>query len=185
MQMDQSNTPDVVPQRDTNPSNTRQQPGASTSAPTDAAAFCLGWNEAKRYTVHEVIGKGSYGVVCSAKDNVTGQMVAIKKIQNVFENVADALRILREIKLLRLLKHPDIVDVKHILLPSDPRTFKDLYVVFELMESDLHTVIAANDDLTHDHHKVFLYQLLRGLNFMHSSGVLHRCASTDSICANI
>ncbi len=47
-------------------------------------------------------------------------------------------------------------------------------VVFELLESDLHTVIGANDDLTHDHHKVFLYQLLRGLNFLHTSGVLHR-----------
>lgn len=48
----------------------------------------------------------------------------------------------------------DIVEIKHVLLPPDPRTFKDIYVVFELMESDLHTVIEANDDLTHDHHKV-------------------------------
>lgn len=54
--------------------------------------------------------------------------------QNVFENVADAHRILREITLLRLLKHPDIVEIKHIMLPDDPNTFKDLYVVFELME---------------------------------------------------
>jgi mitogen-activated protein kinase 1/3 len=59
-----------------------------------------------------VIGKGSYGVVCSAIDNVSGQQVAIKKIQNVFENTADAVRILREIKLLRLLKHPDVVEIK-------------------------------------------------------------------------
>ncbi len=48
----------------------------------------------------------------------------------------------------------DVVEIKHVLLPPDPRTFKDIYVVFELMESDLHTVIEANDDLTHDHHKV-------------------------------
>lgn len=82
------------------------------------------------------------------------EKVAIKKIQNVFDNVADATRILREIKLLRLLKQPDVVEVKHILLPSDPRNFQDIYVVFELMESDLHTVIGANDDLTPDHHKV-------------------------------
>ncbi len=40
------------------------------------------------------------------------------------------------------------------MLPPDPRTYKDLYVVFELLESDLHTVIGANDDLTQDHHKV-------------------------------
>lgn len=59
-----------------------------------------------RYTIKEVIGKGSYGVVCSAIDNYTGEKVAIKKINNVFEHVSDATRILREIKLLRLLKHP-------------------------------------------------------------------------------
>jgi serine/threonine protein kinase len=53
-----------------------------------------------------VVGKGSYGVVCSAVDNFTGEKVAIKKIHNVFEHVSDATRILREIKLLRLLKHP-------------------------------------------------------------------------------
>lgn len=61
---------------------------------------------AYRYTIKEVIGKGSYGVVCSAIDNYTGEKVAIKKINNVFEHVSDATRILREIKLLRLLKHP-------------------------------------------------------------------------------
>ncbi|EFJ44855.1 mitogen-activated protein kinase 4, partial [Volvox carteri f. nagariensis] len=137
-----------------------------------------------RYTVLNLIGKGSYGVVCAAKDNLTGEVVAIKKIQNVFENVADAHRILREITLLRLLKHPDIVEIKHIMLPADPNTFKDLYVVFELMESDLHTVIGANDDLTRDHHKVFLYQLLRGLNFMHTNNVLHRDLKPKNILAN-
>jgi serine/threonine protein kinase len=62
--------------------------------------------ESGRYTVSEVIGKGSYGVVCMCTDNLTNERVAIKKIQNVFDNVADATRILREIKLLRLLKHP-------------------------------------------------------------------------------
>jgi len=62
--------------------------------------------EANRYTIKEVIGKGSYGVVCSAVDNFTQEKVAIKKITNVFEHVSDATRILREIKLLRLLKHP-------------------------------------------------------------------------------
>ena len=85
-------------------------------------------------------GKGSYGIVCSAVDTLTGQKVAIKKINNVFDHVSDATRILREIKLLRLLRHPDIVEVRHIMLPPSPRDFKDIYVVFELMETDLHQV---------------------------------------------
>lgn len=69
--------------------------------------------EGRRYTVHEVIGKGSYGTVCAATDNMTGERVAIKRISKVFDNVADAVRILREIKLLRLLRHPDVVQVRY------------------------------------------------------------------------
>ena len=89
-----------------------------------------------------------------------GERVAIKKITNVFDHVSDATRILREIKLLRLLRHPDIVEIKHIMLPPSQRDFKDIYVVFELMETDLHQVIKANDDLTPEHHQFFLYQML-------------------------
>ena len=56
----------------------------------------------------------------------------------------------------RILRHPDIVEIKHILLPPSKREFKDIYVVFELMESNLHQVIKAIDDLTGEHYKFFL-----------------------------
>ncbi|PNH07865.1 Mitogen-activated protein kinase 15 [Tetrabaena socialis] len=183
--MQSSKGPTLTHHQQQQPQNVQQkeQP-VVPPALAECGAFLAGYNETKRYTVQNLIGKGSYGVVCAAKDNLTGEMVAIKKIQNVFDNVADAHRILREVTLLRLLKHPDVVDIKHIMLPNDPNTFKDLYVVFELMESDLHTVIGANDDLTRDHHKVFLYQLLRGLNFMHINGVLHRDLKPKNILAN-
>lgn len=72
----------------------------------DTKEFFTEYGEANRYTIKEVIGKGSYGVVCSAVDIKTGEKVAIKKINNVFDHVSDATRILREIKLLRLLRHP-------------------------------------------------------------------------------
>lgn len=132
------------------------------------AEFFTEYGEANRYQVQEVVGKGSYGVVASALDTHTGERVAIKKINDVFEHVSDATRILREIKLLRLLRHPDVVEIKHIMLPPSRREFRDIYVVFELMESDLHQVIKANDDLTAEHHQFFLYQLLRGIKYVHA-----------------
>ncbi|TKY44793.1 Mitogen-activated protein kinase 9 [Spatholobus suberectus] len=146
--------------------------------------FFTEYGEASRFEILEVIGKGSYGVVCSAFDTHTGEKVAIKKIHDVFEHVSDATRILREIKLLRLLRHPDIVEVKHLMLPPSRREFKDVYVVFELMESDLHQVIKANDDLTPEHYQFFLYQLLRGLKFIHTANVFHRDLKPKNVLAN-
>ncbi|KAI4320693.1 hypothetical protein MLD38_034146 [Melastoma candidum] len=146
--------------------------------------FFSEYGDANRYKILEVIGKGSYGVVCAAIDTHTGEKVAIKKINNIFEHISDAIRILREVKLLRLLRHPDIVDIKSIMLPPSKREFKDIYVVFELMESDLHQVIKANDDLTREHHQFFLYQMLRALKYMHTASVYHRDLKPKNILAN-
>ncbi|KAL6873892.1 hypothetical protein ACP4OV_013974 [Aristida adscensionis] len=146
--------------------------------------FFTEYGEASQYQIQEVIGKGSYGVVAAAVDTRTGERVAIKKINDVFEHVSDATRILREIKLLRLLRHPDIVEIRHIMLPPSRREFQDIYVVFELMESDLHQVIRANDDLTPEHHQFFLYQLLRALKYIHAANVFHRDLKPKNILAN-
>ncbi|XP_044503853.1 mitogen-activated protein kinase 20-like isoform X2 [Mangifera indica] len=146
--------------------------------------FFSEYGDASRYKIQEVIGKGSYGVVCSAIDTHTGEKVAIKKIHNIFEHISDAARILREIKLLRLLRHPDIVEIKHVMLPPSRRDFQDIYVVFELMESDLHQVIKANDDLTREHYQFFLYQLLRALKYIHTANVYHRDLKPKNILAN-
>lgn len=146
--------------------------------------FFSEYGDASRYKIQEIVGKGSYGVVCSAIDTHTGEKVAIKKIHDIFEHISDAARILREIKLLRLLRHPDIVEIKHIMLPPSRREFKDIYVVFELMESDLHQVIKANDDLTREHYQFFLYQLLRALKYIHTANVYHRDLKPKNVLAN-
>ncbi|XP_035541916.1 mitogen-activated protein kinase 9-like isoform X1 [Juglans regia] len=170
-----------VPKRTTN-----SKPGSMDSQKKGGleTEFFTEYGEASRYQIQEVVGKGSYGVVGSAIDTHTGERVAIKKINDVFEHVSDATRILREIKLLRLLRHPDIVEIKHIMLPPSRREFRDIYVVFELMESDLHQVIKANDDLTPEHYQFFLYQLLRGLKYIHTANVFHRDLKPKNILAN-
>ncbi|KAI7981028.1 Mitogen-activated protein kinase 19 [Camellia lanceoleosa] len=146
--------------------------------------FFTEYGNANRYKILEIIGKGNYGVVCAAIDTHTGEKVAIKKINDIFEHITAAIRTLREVKLLRLLRHPDIVDIKRIMLPPSRREFKDIFVVFELMESDLHQVIKANDDLTHDRHRFFLYQMLRAMKYMHTANVYHRDLKPKNILAN-
>ncbi|KAG8373024.1 hypothetical protein BUALT_Bualt12G0127900 [Buddleja alternifolia] len=164
--------------------NESKMPWVLLASEASDVDFFTEYGEGSRYKIEEVIGKGSYGVVCSAYDTHLGEKVAIKKINDIFEHVSDATRILREIKLLRLLRHPDIVEIKHILLPPSRREFKDIYVVFELMESDLHQVIKANDDLTPEHYQFFLYQLLRGMKYIHTANVFHRDLKPKNILAN-
>lgn len=58
------------------------------------------------------IGKGAYGVVCSAVNNKTGERVAVKRISGAFDNTVDAKRTLREIMLLRQLRHENVIAIK-------------------------------------------------------------------------
>jgi serine/threonine protein kinase len=64
-----------------------------------------------KYTPLKPIGKGAYGVVCSAH-NDRGERCAIKRVGGVFDNAVDAKRTLREIMLLRHLKHENIIEIK-------------------------------------------------------------------------
>ncbi|CAH1449690.1 unnamed protein product [Lactuca virosa] len=155
----------------------------SSSMRSKELNFFTEYGEVSRYKVKEIIGEGNSSIVCSAYDTHTGEIVAIKKINNIFENVSVAISVTREIKLLRRLYHPDIVKIKNILLPPSRKEFNDIYVVFERMDCDLHQIIKANDDLTPEHYQVFLYQIFRGLKYIHTANVFHRDLRPKNILA--
>ena len=67
----------------------------------------------QRYEIREIIGQGAYGVVCSALDMKTNTLVAIKKIENVFDHRSLAKRTLRELKLCRYFQHENVSSVAH------------------------------------------------------------------------
>ncbi|XP_073316014.1 mitogen-activated protein kinase homolog MMK1-like [Primulina huaijiensis] len=130
------------------------------------------------------IGKGAYGVVCSALNSETNQLVAIKKIANAFANKIDAKRTLREIKILRHLEHENIVAIRDIIPPPQRETFNDVYIVYELVDTDLHQIIHSNQILSEEHRQYFLYQILRGLKYIHSAKVLHRDMKPSNLILN-
>ena len=78
-----------------------------------------------------------------------------------FDNSVDAKRTLREIMLLRQLRHENVIAIKDVMRPPGPAAFTDLYVVYELADTDLHQVIRSSQPLSDDHVQYFLYQARR------------------------
>ena len=118
----------------------------------------------KRYEIIDLIGYGAYGVVVAAKDtsipeNKEGEsnLVAIKKIVKAFDHRVFSLRTYRELKIQRLLEHENVLGIKRILKPKTREDFNEIYVVTELMETDLAQIIKSNQPLTDDHIQFFLY----------------------------
>lgn len=130
------------------------------------------------------IGRGAYGIVCSAINQEIQEEVAIKKIPNAFDNRIDAKRTLREIKLLRHMDHENVIAIRDIIRPPIRERYNDVYIVYELMDTDLHQIIRSNQQLTEDHCQYFLYQLLRGLKYIHSARVLHRDLKPSNLLLN-
>ena len=138
----------------------------------------------ERYEFNKQIGVGSYSIVCSCYDKKEGRNVAVKKVTNVFDDLNDARRILREMKLLRFLNHENIVPLLNVQKPDNKLAFNDVYIITELMETDLHRVIYSRQELSDEHIQYFIYQILRGILFMHSAGIIHRELRPANILAN-
>lgn len=115
------------------------------------------------------LGRGAYGVVCSAVDKSRGDTkVAIKKIQNAFDDIIDGKRILREVKLLRHFQHENICGLVDLVPSQSNVPFEDLYIVLDFMETDLHKIIYSKNKLSEEHIQYFIYQILKGLKYARS-----------------
>lgn len=124
----------------------------------------------KKYEILERKGKGAYGIVWKAIERKTKKVVALKKVFDAFHNDTDAQRTFREIMLLQELEHDNIVKLVNVIKAENN---KDIYLVFEYMEIDLHHVNRSN--ILQDIHKVFIvYQICKCLKYLHSGEIVHR-----------
>ena len=105
-------------------------------------------------------------------------------MENIFEDETDCKRILREVTLMRKLKHPFVVDLIEILYPSDPKNFDTLYVVMEYAESDLKKLIKSCINLELLHIQTIIYNLLCSIKYLHESNVLHRDLKPANVLIN-
>ncbi|KAJ7890666.1 Pkinase-domain-containing protein [Mycena olivaceomarginata] len=137
----------------------------------------------KRWKLIREMGSGAYGVVISAGDEITGETVAIKLVSRVFDKIQLAKRALREITLLRhFTGHANITGLIDATMISPESN--EIYIFMEPMEADLHQIIKSGQTLTSEHVQYFVYQILRGMKFVHSAGVLHRDLKPGNLLGN-
>jgi hypothetical protein len=135
----------------------------------------------------EIIGEGTYGKVFKARDIKTKQVVALKSVKLENEKEGFPITAVREIKILRQLQHPNIVNMIEIVTDKqDALEFRkdrgEFYLVFEYMDHDLFGLLDSGIlELNNDQIASFMKQLLEGLHYCHSKNFLHR----DIKCSNI
>lgn len=134
---------------------------------------------APRYKGLSYIGEGAYGMVVSATDVKTGEKVAIKKV-SPFEHRLFCQRTLREVKILNRFRHPNIICIRNMLLGSQGVQSRDIYIVQNLMETDLHKILKKTR-LSPEHVAFFTYQILCALKYIHSANVIHRDLKPSNI----
>ncbi|XP_043499943.1 cyclin-dependent kinase-like 1 [Polistes fuscatus] len=130
-----------------------------------------------KYENIEVVGEGSYGVVMKCRHRETGQVVAIKKFLETEEDVQVRKLALREIRILKKLRHDNLINMIEVF-----RRRKRFYLVFEFLD---HTVLdeleRTGDGLGAEISKRYVFQVLRGLNFCHNNHIMHRDVKPENV----
>lgn len=142
------------------------------------------WEIGEDYEINKIIGKGSYGDVAEAIHKPTKKKVAIKRIYRVFEDLVDCKRIVREIAILRRMKHINVVGLFDIIEPHDLTNFDTLYLVMEYCQSDAKKLVKSATHLQMAHIQVLMYNLVCGLRYIHSAEVIHRDLKPANILLN-
>ncbi|CAN6463180.1 unnamed protein product [Victoria cruziana] len=77
-----------------------------------------------------------------------------------------------------------VISIRDVIPPPQPEAFNDVYIASELMDTDLHHIIRSNQALSDEHCQYFMYQILRGLKYIHSANVLHRDLKPSNLLVN-
>lgn len=180
----------MEPTTDTDPDpiklKTLRQPGTFTVPPQERLGRC---RSVKEFEKLNRIGEGTYGIVYRARDTKTDEIVALKKVRMDKEKDGIPISSLREITLLLRLRHPNIVQLKEVVVGSH---LESLFLVMSYCEQDLASLLEnMQTPFSEAQVKCIVLQLLRGLDYLHHNFILHRdlkvsnLLMTDKGCVKI
>ncbi|CAH0725512.1 unnamed protein product, partial [Brenthis ino] len=130
-----------------------------------------------KYEQLSVVGEGSYGVVLKCRRRDTGQLVAIKKFLETEDDAAVRKMALREIRMLKKLRHDHLVNMIEVF-----RRKRRFYLVFEYLHHTLLDELEASPGgLGEDTAKKHLYQLLKGIDYCHQNSIIHRDVKPENV----
>ncbi|KAF7995511.1 hypothetical protein HCN44_006618 [Aphidius gifuensis] len=144
--------------------------------------FPYSTNVSENYEKIIKIGQGTYGKVFKAKDKKDGKFVAIKKIMTENETEGFPITALREIQILKLLKHDNVVNLIEVCYKPGSKKLLKNYLIMEFCEHDLAGLLSnKNVKFNLGEIKKIMQQMLNGLFFIHTSKVLHRDMKASNI----
>ncbi|KAJ9650462.1 serine/threonine protein kinase, CMGC, CDC2/CDK sub [Neophaeococcomyces mojaviensis] len=123
------------------------------------------------------LGEGTFGEVSKARSKKTGQVVALKKILVHNEKDGFPITALREIKLLKALRHPNVLQLVEMAVerPKDVTKKSNMFMVTPYMDHDLSGMLKnPRIQFTEPQIKCYMKQLLEGCKYLHESKILHR-----------
>uniref|UniRef100_A0A8C6WV55 cyclin-dependent kinase n=1 Tax=Neogobius melanostomus TaxID=47308 RepID=A0A8C6WV55_9GOBI len=139
----------------------------------------IGFGKLETYVKLGKLGEGTYATVFKGRSKLTENLVALKEIRLEHEEGAPCTAI-REVSLLKNLKHANIVTLHDII-----HTDRCLTLVFEYLDSDLKQYLDNCGSLMSMHNvKIFMFQLLRGLSYCHKRKILHRDLKPQNLLIN-
>ncbi|NXC20172.1 CDK18 kinase, partial [Corythaeola cristata] len=139
----------------------------------------IGFGKLETYVKLDKLGEGTYATVFKGRSKLTENLVALKEIRLEHEEGAPCTAI-REVSLLKNLKHANIVTLHDII-----HTERSLTLVFEYLDNDLKQYLDNCGNLMSVHNvKIFMFQLLRGLAYCHGRKILHRDLKPQNLLIN-